>query len=171
MNRLKQAAGHTKDVATLPPRLLGMYTDFITKNAGAVGQVEGALRSLTYIIPGRFRESEIASESLNTGVQLLGLYHDDLLSQALAQSLRHKPQTPHSRYTRHYCQSSPTYKKTAITLSCVQYTELLLEMMAKRKGEKARWRVVIILEAVKAICRLILMRLTNSRPLVNPPLP
>ena len=52
MNRLKQAAGHTKDVATLPPRLLGMYTDFITKNAGAVGQVEGALRSLTYIIPG-----------------------------------------------------------------------------------------------------------------------
>jgi len=52
MDRLKQAAGHTKDVATLPPRLLGMYTDFITKNAGAVGQVEGALRSLTYIIPG-----------------------------------------------------------------------------------------------------------------------
>jgi len=52
MNRLKQAAGHTKDVATLPPRLLNMYTDFITKNAGAVGQVEGALRSLTYIIPG-----------------------------------------------------------------------------------------------------------------------
>jgi peroxin-16 len=31
-----------------------MYTDFITKNAGAVGQVEGALRSLTYIIPGMF---------------------------------------------------------------------------------------------------------------------
>jgi peroxin-16 len=120
---------------------------------------------------GRFRESEIASESLNTGVQLLGLYHDDLLSQALAHSLRHKPQTPHSRYTRHYCQNSPTYKKTAITLSCVQYTELLLEMMAKRRGEKARWRVVVVLEAVKALCRLILMRLTNSRPLVNPPLP
>lgn len=52
MNRLKQAAEHTKDVATLPPRLLEMYSDFITKNAGAVGQVEGALRSLTYLIPG-----------------------------------------------------------------------------------------------------------------------
>lgn len=44
-------------------------------------------------------------------------------------------------------------------------------MMAKRRGEKARWRVVVLLEAVKAICRLILMRLTNSRPLLNPPLP
>lgn len=53
MERLKQAAGHTKDVATLPPRLLDMYSEFITKNAGAVGQVEGALRSLTYIIPGK----------------------------------------------------------------------------------------------------------------------
>ena len=52
MNRLKQAVGHTKDVASLPPRLLEKYSDFITKNAGAVGQVEGALRSLTYIIPG-----------------------------------------------------------------------------------------------------------------------
>jgi hypothetical protein len=52
MNRLKQAVGHTKDVASLPPRLLDMYSEFITKNAGAVGQVEGALRSLTYIIPG-----------------------------------------------------------------------------------------------------------------------
>lgn len=52
MNRLKQAVGHTKDVANLPPRLLEMYSEFITKNAGAVGQVEGALRSLTYIIPG-----------------------------------------------------------------------------------------------------------------------
>jgi peroxin-16 len=52
MNRLKQAVGHTKDVGNLPPRLLDMYSEFITKNAGAVGQVEGALRSLTYIIPG-----------------------------------------------------------------------------------------------------------------------
>lgn len=52
MNRLKQAASHTKDVANLPARSLEMYSDFITKNAGAVGQVEGALRSLTYLIPG-----------------------------------------------------------------------------------------------------------------------
>jgi peroxin-16 len=44
-------------------------------------------------------------------------------------------------------------------------------MMAKRRGEKARWRVVVVLEVIKALCRLILMRLTNSRPLVNPPLP
>lgn len=53
----------------------------------------------------------------------------------------------------------------------IQYTELLWEMMAKRRGEKIRWRIVVILEIVKAFCRLWLLRITNSRPLVTPPLP
>jgi peroxin-16 len=53
----------------------------------------------------------------------------------------------------------------------IQYTELLWEMMAKRRGEKTRWRIVVILEVVKAFCRLCLLRITNSRPLVTPPLP
>lgn len=52
MERLKQVADHSRLVVELPPRWLNMYNDFITKNAGAVGQVEGALRSLTYILPG-----------------------------------------------------------------------------------------------------------------------
>lgn len=172
MNHLKQAADQSKLVVKLPPKWLNMYNDFITKNAGAVGQVEGALRSIAYIIPGRFRESEIASESLNSSVQLLSLYHDSLLSRALAHSLQQKQhQSPHNRYTRYYCSRSPTYRRTATTVQVVQYTELLLEMMAKRRGEKTRWGVVMLLEAIKAFCRLILMRLTNSRPLLSPPLP
>ena len=44
-------------------------------------------------------------------------------------------------------------------------------MLAKRKGEVRQWRVVVLLEALKAICRLILLRVTNSRPLVHPPMP
>jgi peroxin-16 len=53
----------------------------------------------------------------------------------------------------------------------VQYTELLLEMWAKRRGEAVRWRVVVIIEAAKAFCRLLLLRITRSRPLVTPVLP
>jgi peroxin-16 len=44
-------------------------------------------------------------------------------------------------------------------------------MSAKRRGEKTRWRVVALLETLKAVCRLLLLRLTNSRPLLSPPLP
>ncbi|KAJ4289617.1 hypothetical protein N0V90_010946 [Kalmusia sp. IMI 367209] len=169
----KQATRKTSEVLSLPPKWLGMYSDFITKNSSAVSQIESALRSLTYIIPGRFRESEIASESLHSGVQLLSLYHDSLLSKAMARlpgAQRQHP-TPHSRYTKFWTDRSPVYKRLALLLQMIQYTELLWEMAAKRKGEKVRWRVVVLLEAVKAVCRLLLLRLTNSRPLVSPPLP
>jgi len=79
--------------------------------------------------------------------------------------------TPHNRYTKFWTQKSPTYKRIALLLQMIQYTELLWEMAAKRKGEKVRWRVVVLLEVVKAFCRLLLLRLTNSRPLLSPPLP
>lgn len=44
-------------------------------------------------------------------------------------------------------------------------------MAAKKRGERTRWRVVILLEAVKAVCKLLLLRITRSRPLVSPALP
>jgi peroxin-16 len=81
----KQATQKTGEVLSLPPKWLAMYSGFITKNSSAVSQIESALRSLTYIIPGepctptslldpwltvsgRFRESEIASESRRCSV-------------------------------------------------------------------------------------------------------
>lgn len=126
---------------------------------------------------GSYQSSDLASESLNSGVQLLALYHDSLLSRALAQSLRsspsslHKNVSPHNRYTRFYCQKSSAYRRAATMLQIVQYVELLLEMLAKRRSERTRWRVVVVLESVKSVCRLMLLRLTNSRPLLTPPLP
>ena len=44
-------------------------------------------------------------------------------------------------------------------------------MAARRSSETTRWRVVVLIEVVKAVCRLLLLRLTNSRPLLSPPLP
>jgi peroxin-16 len=56
-------------------------------------------------------------------------------------------------------------------LQIVQYVELLCEMAAKRRGEQTRWRVVVLLETIKAFCKLLLMRITRSRPPVTPTLP
>lgn len=41
-----------RNALSLPPKWLAMYDDYVTKNAGQVSQMESALRSLTYIIPG-----------------------------------------------------------------------------------------------------------------------
>ncbi|RYP77487.1 hypothetical protein DL771_001060 [Monosporascus sp. 5C6A] len=162
-------------VVSAPPKWLQMYSNFITKNAHQVSQIESALRSLTYVIPGRFRDAEIASETLHSAVQLLALYHDAVLRAAVtrvpALAAKVPIPNPHSRYTRFWAATSKLYRRIAMLLQIVQYTELLWEMAAKRRGEKVRWRVVIVLEAVKALCRLLLVRITNSRPLVTPPLP
>ncbi|KAE8334902.1 hypothetical protein BDV24DRAFT_156488 [Aspergillus arachidicola] len=111
---------------------------------------------------------------LHSSVQLLSLYHDSLVSRVISRlppNISRPTPTPHSRYTKYWTSHSSLYRKVAITLQMVQYTELLWEMIARRRGEKFRWRVVILIEAIKAICRLFLLRLTNSRPLVSPPLP
>ncbi|KAI1437887.1 peroxisome membrane protein [Xylaria sp. CBS 124048] len=157
----------------MTPKWLHVYGDFITKNAHQVSQIEGALSTLTYIIPGRFRDAEIASEAVHSAVQLVTLYHDTVLRNASSKvsSFTAKIPGPHARYTKFWTSKSGLYRKVALFLQVIQYTELLCEMAAKRRGEKIRWRVIIMLEACKAICRLILMRVTKSRPLVTPPLP
>ncbi|KAI1080532.1 peroxisome membrane protein [Whalleya microplaca] len=162
-----------QSVLSMPPKWLHLYGDFITKNAHQVSQIESALRSLTYIIPGRFRDAEIASESVHSGVQLLSLYHDAVLRGAITKipALASRIPSPHARYTRFWTAKSRLYRRIALLLQVVQYTELLWEMAAKRRGERVRWRVVIVLEVIKAVCRLLLMRITNSRPLVTPALP
>ncbi|CAK7238678.1 MAG: hypothetical protein STHCBS139747_000096 [Sporothrix thermara] len=180
-----------------PANWLSAYDDFITKNLGQVSQIESTLRSLTYIIPGRFRDAEIASEAIHSGVQLLSLYHDLLLlrtpgaspsetsspkgnSSAAAAKLSPPPPPPpgaaqassyHTRYTRYWVYKSPFYRRVAVVLQVVRYTELLCEMAAKRRGERLRWRVVILIEAIKAICNLLLLRVTRARTLMSPVLP
>jgi peroxin-16 len=121
---------------------------------------------------GRFRDAEIASESIHSGVQLLSLYHDKLLAQALSRLPVSPIPSAHSRYTRFWSQKSTAYRRIAMLLQMVVYTQLLWEMSAKRRGgEKYRWKVVVLLEALKAICRLLLLHVTRSRPLVTPVLP
>ncbi|CAK7273496.1 hypothetical protein SEPCBS119000_005688 [Sporothrix epigloea] len=174
-----------------PARWLSAYDEFIAKNLGQVSQIESTLRSLTYIIPGRFRDAEIASETIHTGVQLLSLYHDLLLLRTPADppSSKSSPNKPapankpisspvpgqapslHTRYTRYWVQKSDTYRRVAVVLQVVRSMELLCEMAAKRRGERLRWRVVILLEAIKAICKLLLLRVTQGRVLVTPVLP
>ncbi|KAI9689496.1 MAG: Peroxisomal membrane protein pex16 [Bathelium mastoideum] len=59
----RQSTAHFHHALSLLSDSPHLYEEFIAKNASAVSQIEYGLRSLTYIIPGRFRESELASES------------------------------------------------------------------------------------------------------------
>lgn len=179
---LRSAAAATTELPHTVKNLPEMYAEYVASNAHSVGQVESTLRSLTYLVPGaRLNDSELASESVHTFVQLLSIYHDHLLkkradspatSNAPFQKATPLKSSHHARYTMFWEESSSLYTRIATVLKVVQYTELLCEMTARRRGgERSRWRSVVFLESFKALLRLILLRLTNSRPVVTPPLP
>lgn len=174
---------------------------FLLSNASQITAVESTFRSLTYFLPGRFKDAELAGEAIYSAMNLLGLYHDDILKRlvvyrevgpgsraaaikdpkAKAKSasasgsdvplLPHTP-SPHARYTNHYSHSSATYKYLARILVVIGYTELLAEMLARRRlSSKRAWDVVLSIEATKAALRMALFHLTSRRLGINPPIP
>lgn len=54
MEQSKPAHKQLPAALSNPKKLLTKYEDFVTDNSSSISQVESALRSLTYIIPGRF---------------------------------------------------------------------------------------------------------------------
>lgn len=105
-------------------------------------------------------------------MEMLGLYHDEILKRLViyrdidtsgpqqqrrpltsteqaAGLLPHTP-SPHARYTNHYSNTSAVYKLVARMLVLIGYTELLAEMVARRKlSKKKAWDVVLGIEAFK----------------------
>ncbi|PWN43395.1 peroxisome membrane protein [Ceraceosorus guamensis] len=184
--------------------LLKSYESFLLSNASQITAVESSLRSLTYFLPGRFKDAELAGEAVYAALNLLGLYHDSILYRLLSPAsqpatflsrssgknasgsvsvsaggartssgtlLQHTP-SPHARYTHHWADRSSLYNLAARSLVVVTYTELLAEMIARRKlGKQKAWDVVVGIEAVKAALRIALLRLTGSRPSIQPPIP
>lgn len=149
------------------------YQHFLLNNATRITSIESTLRSVTWFLPGRFKDAELASESLYTTLNILSLYHDRIITKVVSTlpSSQKPTQSSHTRYTSAWCAVSPTYSFLAHTLAVISRSQLLIEMLAARRlGSKRRWRVVLMLELIKAFLKLKLLDLT-SRMLVNPPLP
>lgn len=121
----------------------------------------------------------------------MSMYHDTLLAKVGQSDPKYKPllpSSPHTRYTRAWCEKDSRYKWFARALELIRFTELLLEMGLRRKvSHKTRWKGIVLLEVVKcvsylsyayrmqtfflrALLRLALLRITR-RPLLSPPIP
>lgn len=181
--------------------LFKQYDDFLLNNASQITAVESSLRSITYFLPGRFKDAELAGEAIYASLNLLGLYHDSILARALekqnplaaannqaftsdkstlpsspapldANALTGLTPSEHARYTHHFSRSSKGYNRVARTLVVVGYFELLAEMLARRKlGRRKAWDVVAAIEALKVVLRLSLVQMTGSRMAIHPPIP
>ncbi|KAL8829816.1 MAG: hypothetical protein Q9191_001795 [Dirinaria sp. TL-2023a] len=149
----QQAQSRIPSSVFSPRHWIKSYEDFVQKNTSQVSQIESALRSLTYILP------------VHTTINLLSTYHTSLLPSP-------SQPTPHTRYTTHHRVRSRLYARSSTLLRTIQYTELLCEMFFKRRGgDKARWRLVVLLEIIKAICRTIMLKITGWKMNLSPAVP
>ncbi|PFH54439.1 hypothetical protein AMATHDRAFT_134433 [Amanita thiersii Skay4041] len=153
---------------------LARYEAFLIKNVSAISSLESSLRSITWFLPGRFKDAELASEALSALLNVMSMYHDTLLAKFVRSDPKYKPLIPaslHTRFTTAWIEKDVLYKWAARALEFIRYTELLIEMGLRRKvSSRIRWRGVILLEILKATLRLILLRVTR-RPLLSPPIP
>ncbi|KAH7883547.1 peroxisomal membrane protein PEX16 [Phlebopus sp. FC_14] len=153
---------------------LAKYESFLVHNVSTISTLESTLRSITWFLPGRFKDAELASEALSALLNVTSLYHDTLLARIVHSDPKWKPILPiplHTRYTRAWSDKESIYRWAARALEFIRFTQLLIEMgMRRRFSDKNRWRGILLLECIKAILRLVLLKRTR-RPLLSPPIP
>ncbi|KAJ2913393.1 hypothetical protein MD484_g7007, partial [Candolleomyces efflorescens] len=150
------------------------YESFLVKNVSTISTLESSLRSISWFLPGRFKDAELASEALATLLNVVSMYHDTLLERIVKDNPRYRPLIPttlHTRFTRAWMDRTSIYKWASRTLELIKFTELMIEMGLRRKlSEKAKWRGIILLEVIKAALRILLLK-TTKRPLASPTIP
>ncbi|KAI9250529.1 peroxisome membrane protein [Phascolomyces articulosus] len=152
---------------------LTKYDDFLLKNASQITGIEASLRSLTYILPGRFHDAEFASQAVYAALNLLGLYHNAILRRAAhnhaEESKSEHEESAFNKYINFWSSHSPMHKRCSTLLSIISYTQVLMEMgVLKKWGKQAQWRWIAILEAIKVALRLSLFKLTSNRMIMYP---
>ena len=148
------------------------YEAFLINNVSTISTLESALKSVTWILPGRFKDAELASEarqytsfhsqvafifkydlSVSTLINVVSMYHDMLLSRVIQSNPSYRPLIPstlHNRFTKAWSDKDILYKWAARSLKIIGFLELVVEMILRRKAsEKVRWRSIIVIETIK----------------------
>ena len=148
------------------------YEAFLINNVSTISTLESSLRSITWFLPGRFKDAELASEarpytsfrswitfifkhnlSVTTLLNVVSMYHDTLLSRVIRNNPSYRPLIPstlHNRFTKAWSDKDILYKWAARSLEIIRFLELVVEMVLRRKvSERVRWRSIIVIETIK----------------------
>ncbi|KAI9256267.1 peroxisome membrane protein [Sporodiniella umbellata] len=146
---------------------LNSYENFLLKNATQITSIESTLRTLTYILPGRFQDAELASQALYSVLNLMNIYHNHIIRKA-AQGQPIEEST-FNKYIHFWSSRSKINATASKLLSFISYTQVLIEMaVLKKLGRKKQWECITYLEGFKVLLRLFLYQSTQQRMTLSP---
>ncbi|XP_075044336.1 peroxisomal biogenesis factor 16 [Mixophyes fleayi] len=118
------------------------YKEFVIQNPTGATKVEGAVRMVSYLIAGRFKDSNELSELVYSTSNLLVLLNDGILRKELLKS----PPTDGSR------------QRLLNWLGVLESLEVFIEIgTARAWGDRTRWVAILVIQLLKACLRIVLL--------------
>ncbi|KAL2621004.1 hypothetical protein R1flu_001209 [Riccia fluitans] len=147
--------------------MMEAYKEWVRHNRQWISSIESLASTATWFLPERFANYELASEAVST---LLGLV--TVMNQHIVETA---PPAPPRRHGREGPQPTPAPQPDqdqgfpwGLCVSVMKEVEVLTEMAAETYlGKEQKWAPVASIEAIKALLRLIILKKSGYKLLLD----
>lgn len=139
--------------------LYAKYVKWVSGNPSALGDVEMAVKWLSYFVAGKINNSPAVSELVYSMSNLLVFFNDRIIEKANGYTLQRENDFLAGQI------------KNVLTI--LDYCEVFLELSAQKLwGSRGRWFLIVVVQSIKCVGRLVLTMVCQNNNIVkNPPIP